>query len=115
MAVLGLAFKPGTDDMRESPAIPIVQELLAGSAKVKAFDPVAVHEAQKLFENQPIQYCETLADTITNVDVVLLLTRWNDFNALPELLKDVANQPLVIDGRRMLDKTAFQRYEGIGL
>lgn len=115
VAVLGLAFKPGTDDMRESPAIPIVQELLAGSAKVKAFDPVAVHEAQKLFENQPIQYCETLADTITNVDVVLLLTRWNDFNALPELLKDVANQPLVIDGRRMLDKTAFQRYEGIGL
>lgn len=115
VAVLGLAFKPGTDDMRESPAIPIVQELLAGSAKVKAFDPVAVHEAQKLFENQPIQYCETLADTIADVDVVLLLTRWNDFNALPELLKDVANQPLVIDGRRMLDKTAFQRYEGIGL
>lgn len=115
VAVLGLAFKPGTDDMRESPAIPIVQELLAGSAKVKAFDPVATHEAQKLFENQPIQYCETVADTIADVDVVLLLTRWNDFNALPELLKDMDNQPLVIDGRRMLDKTAFQRYEGIGL
>lgn len=115
VAVLGLAFKPGTDDMRESPAIPIVQELLAGSAKVKAFDPVATHEAQKLFENQPIQYCETLADTIADVDVVLLLTRWNDFNALPELLKDMDTQPVVIDGRRMLDKTAFQRYEGIGL
>lgn len=115
VAVLGLAFKPGTDDMRESPAIPIVQELLAGSAKVKAFDPVATHEAQKLFENQPIQYCETLADTIAEVDVVLLLTRWADFNALPDLLKDVDPQPLVIDGRRMLDKTAFQRYEGIGL
>ena len=115
VAVLGLAFKPGTDDMRESPAIPIVQELLAGSAKVKAFDPVAMHEAQKLFENQPIQYCDTLADTIADVDVVLLLTRWADFNALPELLKGVENQPLVIDGRRMLDKTAIQRYEGIGL
>ncbi len=115
VAVLGLAFKPGTDDMRESPAIPIVQELLAGSAKVKAFDPVAMHEAQKLFENQPIQYCETLAETIADVDVVLLLTRWADFNALPDLLKDVANPPLVIDGRRMLDKTTVQRYEGIGL
>ncbi|MGB6015616.1 MAG: UDP-glucose/GDP-mannose dehydrogenase family protein, partial [Nodosilinea sp.] len=103
VAVLGLAFKPGTDDMRESPAIPIVQELLAGSAKVKAFDPVATHEAQKTFENQPIQYCDTLAETVQDVDVVLLLTRWNDFKALPELLQGVANPPLVIDGRRMLD------------
>ncbi|MEA5451384.1 UDP-glucose/GDP-mannose dehydrogenase family protein [Leptolyngbya sp. CCNP1308] len=115
VAVLGLAFKPGTDDMRESPAIPIVQELLAGSAKVKAFDPVATHEAQKIFENQPIQYCDTLAETVQDVDVVLLLTRWNDFKALPELLAGVANPPLVIDGRRMLDKHAFARYEGIGL
>jgi UDPglucose 6-dehydrogenase/GDP-mannose 6-dehydrogenase len=115
VAVLGLAFKPGTDDMRESPAIPIVQELLAGSAKVKAFDPVATHEAQKIFENQPIQYCDTLAETVQDVDVVLLLTRWNDFRALSELLQGVANPPLVIDGRRMLDKTTFVRYEGIGL
>ncbi|WP_035984966.1 UDP-glucose dehydrogenase family protein [Leptolyngbya sp. KIOST-1] len=115
VAVLGLAFKPGTDDMRESPAIPIVQELLAGSAKVKAFDPVATHEAQKIFENQPIQYCNSLAETVQDVDVVLLLTRWADFKALPELLQGVANPPLVIDGRRMLEKGAFARYEGIGL
>lgn len=115
VAVLGLAFKPGTDDMRESPAIPIVQELLAGSAKVKAFDPVAMHEAQKLFENQPIQYCDTLAETIQDVDVILLLTRWNDFKALPDLLQGTDPQPLVVDGRRMLDKTAIARYEGIGL
>ena len=115
VGVLGLAFKPGTDDMRESPAIPIVQELLAGSAKVKAFDPVATHEAQKIFENQPIQYCDTLAETVQDVDVVLLLTRWADFKALPDLLQGVANPPLVIDGRRMLDKAAFARYEGIGL
>ncbi|MBE9111981.1 UDP-glucose/GDP-mannose dehydrogenase family protein [Nodosilinea sp. LEGE 07298] len=115
VAVLGLAFKPGTDDMRESPAIPIVQELLAGSAKVKAFDPVATHEAQKIFENQPIQYCDTLAETVQDVDVVLLLTRWNDFKALPELLEGSTNPPLVIDGRRMLDKKAFAHYEGIGL
>jgi UDPglucose 6-dehydrogenase/GDP-mannose 6-dehydrogenase len=115
VAVLGLAFKPGTDDMRESPAIPIVQELLAGSAKVKAFDPVAMHEAQKLFENQPIQYCDTLAETIEDVDVVLILTRWDDFKVLPELLKGMATQPLVIDGRRMLNKHDIANYEGIGL
>ncbi len=115
VAVLGLAFKPGTDDMRESPAIPIVQELLAGSAKVKAFDPVAMHEAQKLFENQPIQYCDTLAETVQDVDVVLLLTRWDDFKALPELLKGMDPQPLVVDGRRMLNKHDIANYEGIGL
>jgi len=115
VAVLGLAFKPGTDDMRESPAIPIVQELLAGSAKVKAFDPVAMHEAQKIFENQPIQYCDTLAETVQDVDVILLLTRWNDFKALPGLLQGAANPPLVVDGRRMLDKATIARYEGIGL
>ncbi|NMF84349.1 UDP-glucose/GDP-mannose dehydrogenase family protein [Nodosilinea sp. P-1105] len=115
VAVLGLAFKPGTDDMRESPAIPIVQELLAGSAKVKAFDPVAMHEAQKIFENQPIQYCDTLAETVQDVDVILLLTRWNDFKVLPGLLQGAANPPLVVDGRRMLDKATIARYEGIGL
>jgi UDPglucose 6-dehydrogenase/GDP-mannose 6-dehydrogenase len=115
VAVLGLAFKPGTDDMRESPAIPIVQELLAGSAKVKAYDPVAMHEAQKIFENQPVQYCDTLAETVQDAEVVLLLTRWSDFKVLPDLLQESGNTPLVIDGRRMLDKRAFARYEGIGL
>jgi len=115
VAVLGLAFKPGTDDMRESPAIPILHELLTGSAKVKAFDPVAMHEAQKLFRDQPIQYCDTLAETIQDVDVILLLTRWEDFKVLPELLNNMKQSPLVIDGRRLLSKTDIENYEGIGL
>lgn len=115
VAVLGLAFKPGTDDMRESPAIPILNELLTGSAKIKAFDPVAMHEAQKLFKNQPIQYCDTLAETIQDVDVILLLTRWEDFKVLPELLQSMKESPLVIDGRRLLSKTDIENYEGIGL
>jgi UDPglucose 6-dehydrogenase len=115
VAVLGLAFKPGTDDMRESPAIPVVQELLKGSAKVKAYDPVATHEAQKLFVNEPIQYCDTLADAIAGVDAILVMTRWSEFNALPEMLSGLENPPLVVDGRRMLDKSAIARYEGVGL
>ncbi|MBD0269640.1 UDP-glucose/GDP-mannose dehydrogenase family protein [Pseudanabaena sp. FACHB-2040] len=115
VAVLGLAFKPGTDDMRESPAIPVVQELLKGSAKVKAYDPVATHEAQKLFENEPIQYCESLAEAIEGVDAILVMTRWAEFNALPEMLSTLAEPPLVVDGRRMLDKSSIARYEGVGL
>lgn len=115
IAVLGLAFKPGTDDMRESPAIPVLQELIKGSARIKAFDPVATHEAQRLFEDQPIYYCESLEKAIEEVDAVLVLTRWSEFNRLPNLLNQISNPPLVVDGRRMLDKHTIQRYEGVGL
>ena len=115
VAVLGLAFKPGTDDVRESPAIPVLKELLGSSAKVKAYDPVAIDETQKLFKNQSIEYGKTLEDTIKGVDAILVLTSWTEFNRLPELLKNAPNTPLVVDGRRMFDKKAIQRYEGIGL
>jgi UDPglucose 6-dehydrogenase/GDP-mannose 6-dehydrogenase len=115
IAVLGLAFKPGTDDIRESPAIPIVKELLAQQVGIKAYDPVAKHEAQKLFGNHQIVYCDDLAQTLENVQVVLLLTRWEEFKRIPELLARLEPQPLVIDGRRMLDKRSIARYEGIGL
>lgn len=115
VAVLGLAFKPGTDDVRESPAIPVLKELLSGSAKIKAFDPIAVEETRKLFKNQSIEYCQNLEDAIENVDAVVVLTRWSEFNRLPSLLKNMPNAPLVIDGRRMLNKKSIQRYEGIGL
>jgi UDPglucose 6-dehydrogenase len=114
LAVLGLAFKPETDDMRESPAIPIVSQLLSAGAKVHAFDPVAQAEAQKLFGNEGIIYCNTLSHAITGVDAVIVLTRWEEFRNLPDLLSENGS-PLVIDGRRMLDKRQFSRYDGIGL
>ena len=115
IAVLGLAFKPGTDDMRESPAIPIVQELLSQRAQVKAYDPVASREAQKIFGSQGIQYCATLQQTIQDVQGIIILTRWQEFNALPAMIKDLDTQPVVIDGRRMLDKKSIAKYDGIGM
>jgi UDPglucose 6-dehydrogenase/GDP-mannose 6-dehydrogenase len=115
LAVLGLAFKPGTDDMRESPAIPIVQELLVQGASIKAYDPVASHEAQKIFGNNGIQYCETLQQTIKDVQGIIILTRWQEFNDLPRLIKGLDAQPVVIDGRRMLEKTSVEKYDGIGM
>ena len=115
VSVLGLAFKPGTDDMRESPAIPIVNELLAGSALVRAFDPVAREAARKIFGNGQLAFSETLSDAIHDAQAILLLTRWPEFNELPRLLKDLPEQPLLIDGRRMLDKRMVARYEGVGL
>jgi len=115
VAVLGLAFKPGTDDMRESPAIPIIKQLTKEHARIKAFDPVATASARKLFDSDEIQYCETIAETVDHVDALLLLTRWEEFAVLPDILNNFDNPPLLIDGRRMLDKDKILRYEGIGL
>jgi len=115
VTVLGLAFKPGTDDMRESPAIPVVRELVERGARVRAFDPIAEHEARKLFGGDAIEYAETLGAAVADADAVLLMTRWPEFARLPEMFAGMARQPLLVDGRRMLDKAAFQHYEGIGL
>ena len=115
VAVLGLAFKPGTDDMRESPAIPVIEQLRMEKAKIKAFDPVAMASARKLFNGNHIQYCQTVLDAVDKVDAILLLTRWEEFSALPDFLNTVDNPPLLVDGRRMLAKDKFVRYEGIGL
>ena len=114
VAVLGMAFKPGTDDIRESPALPVTQSLLDENAIVTCYDPVARHEAEKVFGDK-VAFREDLRAAISNVDAILIMTRWQHFDALPAMLKDVADPPLVIDGRRMLEKTAVPRYEGIGL
>ena len=115
IAILGLAFKPGTNDMRESPAIPIVRDLIAQGAEINAYDPVAKHEAKKVFGNQHIVYCDNLRQAVEDVQGIVLLTRWDEFRRIPEVLVNLDLQPLFIDGRRMLDKTTIAKYEGIGL
>lgn len=115
VAVLGLAFKPGTDDMRESPAIPVVNQLLNRGADVRAYDPIAKEEAEKVFSTKEIHYSDSLADVISGVDVIVLMTRWPEFNQLPEMLSSEGKQPLLVDGRRMINKSTISRYEGIGL
>jgi UDPglucose 6-dehydrogenase/GDP-mannose 6-dehydrogenase len=115
IGVLGLAFKPGTDDMRESPAIPIVRDLIEQGAVIKAYDPVALDAARKVLGNNNITYCRNLSQTLNAVDVVVLLTIWEEFRQIPELFGNLRPQPLFIDGRRMLDKNSFSRYDGIGL
>jgi UDPglucose 6-dehydrogenase/GDP-mannose 6-dehydrogenase len=115
VSVLGIAFKPGTDDIRESPAIPIIEELLAANAIVKAYDPIAGKEARKIFDQKKLEFPKHLDEAIHEVDAVVLITRWDEFSALPQLLAQYTNPPVVIDGRRMLDKRAVKKYEGIGL
>jgi UDPglucose 6-dehydrogenase/GDP-mannose 6-dehydrogenase len=114
ITVLGMAFKPGTDDIRESPSLPVTQQLLDAGAIVTGFDPIAREEAHKVFGDR-VAFREDLADALRDAEAVLLMTRWPQFEQLPELVKALAAPPLVIDGRRMLARSAFSRYEGIGL
>ncbi|WP_416670754.1 UDP-glucose dehydrogenase family protein [Egbenema bharatensis] len=114
IAVLGMAFKPGTDDIRESPALPVTKTLLEEQAIVTSYDPIARHEAEKIF-GTTVDFRDDLKEAIAGVDAILIMTRWQQFQAIPELLKDMENPPLVVDGRRMLDKTSVDKYEGIGL
>ena len=101
--------------MRESSAIPIINELIAQGAELKAYDPVAQHEAAKIFDSSKISYCDGLSKTIDNTDAVLLLTRWDKFREVPEILARMHKKPVFIDGRRMLNKNTIENYEGIGL
>ncbi len=109
---MGLAFKPGTDDMRESPSIPIIKELLKKGANIDAYDPIAEDEAKKIFDNKDINYCNDLKESVKNAKIVIVLTSWPEFSKLNNIVED---DTLVIDGRRFLNKHDFSKYEGIGL
>lgn len=115
IAILGLAFKPGTDDMRESPAIPIVRELQSRGAKVIAFDPVATTEARKSFKENPPEFVDSIERAITASDAIVLVTRWPEFAKLPEIMKSMNITAPLIDGRRMIEAKSVPKYVGVGL
>jgi UDPglucose 6-dehydrogenase/GDP-mannose 6-dehydrogenase len=114
VSVLGVAFKPGTDDIRESPAIPVVQALRAAGAHVTVYDPVAQHEAEKHLGFERIEYVTNLKDAAQDADALVLMTRWPVFETLPTVLEQLDVCPVVVDGRRMLDRGSVRHYEGIG-
>ena len=115
VAILGLAFRPGTDDIRESPAIPIIRELLAAGVTIQAYDPAARQPAARAIQNDRFILRDDLTSALDNVAAAVLVTGWEEFRRLPDLLARMDPLPLFIDGRRMLDKRSFALYEGIGL
>lgn len=115
VAVLGLAFKPGTDDIRESASITVIRKLLAAGSEVIAFDPIAQEEAEKTLGKDTIDYAATVAGCVESADAVLLMTSWPQFKELPEIMAHLVKRPLLVDGRRMLAKDSITPYEGIGL
>ncbi len=102
--VWGLAFKPKTNDMREAPAITIINALLEKGAKVKAFDPKAMETAKFYFEDK-ITYTKTAYETLEGADCMLLLTEWNEFRRPDfEKVKSLLKNPVIFDGRNQYDE-----------
>jgi UDPglucose 6-dehydrogenase/GDP-mannose 6-dehydrogenase len=113
VTVLGLAFKPDTDDVRSSPAFPVLRSLLDAGAEVSAHDPLVGPEALEGFGD--VTYLEDLVAAVKQAEAVVIVTRWDHYRQVPELVGQLDPPPLVVDGRRMLDRASVPAYTGIGL
>ncbi len=106
IALLGLTFKPNTDDMRDSPSLVIVPALLAAGAQVRAFDPEGMQEARKLLPD--ITYCTDAYDSMTGADALVVLTEWNAFRVLDvERVKSLLAKPILVDLRNVYEPQAM--------
>jgi UDPglucose 6-dehydrogenase/GDP-mannose 6-dehydrogenase len=114
VAVLGVAFKPGTSDVRESPAFPIIRALLSQGAAVRVYDPVAMAEAQAVISAAEIEYCDSLSAVLAGVEAVIVVTPWEDFQAVPSALRDRPSPPVLVDCRGVFPRNVVPRYESIG-
>ena len=116
--ILGLAFKPDTDDMREARVIPIIKELLREGASISAYDPVAIPVARTIFKDT-IEYASSTIACLKNADCCILVTEWNEFKQLmPEDFIRNMKQAILIDGRRLFDSEVFSKklvFKTIGL
>jgi UDPglucose 6-dehydrogenase len=117
IAVLGLAFKPETDDMREAPALGIIRSLLDEGVSVRAYDPVAKHEAMKLLPE--IVYADDEYTAVKGADALVFVTEWNQFRALDLLrIRDLMTTPKVADLRNIYEPEDMREmgfeYVGVG-
>lgn len=117
IAVLGLSFKPNTDDVRESPALGIVKNLIREGASVKAYDPVSNENAKEILSE--IKYGKNAYETVKDSDGIILLTEWDEFKWLDfEKIKQTLKNPVILDTRNCLDPQLLRRlgyvYQGVG-
>ena len=104
-ALWGLAFKPNTDDMREAPSRVLIADLLARGATIRAYDPVAVHEAQRIYADETrITFVDAMNTALEGADALAIVTEWKEFRAPDfELLKAKLKTPVIFDGRNLYD------------
>lgn len=111
IAILGLAFKPETDDMREAPALIVIDKLLNDGAKVRVFDPIAIDECKRRI-GDTVTYCKDMYDTANGADVFALMTEWRQFR-MPSwnVIRKVMTGNVIVDGRNIYDR---QELESLG-
>lgn len=117
IGVLGLSFKPNTDDMRSAPSIDIIKTLQGDGAKIKAFDPQAMNKAKQIFNG--ITFCRTPYEAAKQADALLILTEWNEFKELDlKKVKSLMKQPIIADGRNIYEPEKIKklgfRYISVG-
>ena len=118
VGVWGLAFKPRTDDMREAPAIAVIEALLAGGASVRAYDPKAEEQARRIFDDR-ILLCARAYEAVAGADALVVVTEWSEFRE-PDFrrIKELMRRPAIFDGRNIYDPQVLRElgfhYEGIG-
>lgn len=117
LAILGLAFKPNTDDMREAPSVDIINKLQLLGAQIRAFDPIAMENAKSILSN--VNFGSSVADTAKNADALIILTEWNEFKQLDFLeIKKLMKSYYIFDGRNIYDPVKVKQmgfiYKGIG-
>ncbi|HEY0606748.1 MAG TPA: UDP-glucose/GDP-mannose dehydrogenase family protein [Herpetosiphonaceae bacterium] len=117
IGVLGLSFKPNTDDMREAASVTIIESLMERGAHIRAYDPVAMHVAETHMPD--VLYCATAYDVAKHADALLVVTEWNEFKQLDfDKIKRLMNQPIVLDGRNIYDPADMAErgfiYRGVG-
>jgi len=119
IALLGLAFKPDTDDLRDAPSLQIAERLLQMGARVKAYDPVAMPACRENYPGLRMQYCESVEEAAEEADALVLVTEWKQFAALDlGALAGSMAHAILVDGRNLFDPEAARRagfdYCGIG-
>jgi UDPglucose 6-dehydrogenase len=104
-ALWGLAFKPNTDDMREATSRKVIEDLIAAGATITAYDPVAMHEAQRCYPNEPaLRYASNQTEALTNADALVIVTEWKEFKS-PDFstIKAALNHAVIFDGRNLYE------------
>lgn len=120
IALWGLAFKPNTDDMREAPSKVLLESLWRLEAKVQAYDPVAMKEAERIYGKRgDFKLCETAEDALEGADVLVIVTEWDEFKSPDfEMIKSKLKNPVIFDGRNLFSPTTMKemgiKYHGIG-
>jgi UDPglucose 6-dehydrogenase len=117
IGILGISFKPNTDDIREAPALEVIHLLLNEGAHIKAYDPQAMENAAKVLNK--VQLCENPYQVAEGADALVLATEWNEFKQIDfSRIRPLMRQPVIMDGRNLWDENSLKKmgfqYYGVG-